>query len=46
MRGNSSPGLWLLVGVLLITLFVLVPWLIGHPGPGPRSAATGDMRFK
>jgi hypothetical protein len=32
MRGNSSTDLWFVVGVLLITLCVLVPWLISRPG--------------
>jgi hypothetical protein len=31
LRQNSSPEFWILMVVLLFTLFVVVPWLIRHP---------------
>ena len=31
MRGNWSAELWLFVILILVALFVLVPWLIRHP---------------
>jgi hypothetical protein len=31
LRGNSSPGMWIFLGVVAAALFVLMPWLIKHP---------------
>jgi hypothetical protein len=31
LRGNWSIEVWIVIGVLLITLFVVVPLLIRHP---------------
>jgi len=31
LRGNSSPGMWIFLGVVAVALFVLMPWLIKHP---------------
>jgi hypothetical protein len=30
LRGNWTPELWIVVVVLLFTLFVVVPWMIRH----------------
>jgi len=31
LRGNSSPGMWIFLGIVAVALFALMPWLIGHP---------------
>jgi hypothetical protein len=30
-RNNWAVELWILVAVILFTLFVVVPWLVRHP---------------
>jgi hypothetical protein len=30
-RGNWAIEVWVLVAVILFTLFVVVPWLVRHP---------------
>ena len=31
LRGNGSAGMWLVLGVVVIALFGLMPWLMRHP---------------
>ena len=31
LRGNWSVEVWILIGIIVVALFVLVPWLIKHP---------------
>jgi hypothetical protein len=31
MRGNSSWGLWALVGWVAFVLFVILPWIASQP---------------
>jgi hypothetical protein len=33
LRGNWNNELWIVVVVLLFTLFVIVPWMIRHAPP-------------
>ena len=40
MQGNWSLGLWVLVMVVLLALFVGVPWLMRHPPPAESPHAT------
>jgi hypothetical protein len=35
LGGNWSIEVWIFIGIVLLALFVMVPWLISHP---PREA--------
>jgi len=35
LRGNWSIEVWIFIGIILIALFVMVPWLISHPPHEP-----------
>ena len=40
LRGNWSIEVWLLIGLILLALFVLVPWLVRHPPSESPARAT------
>ena len=40
-RGNWSLELWIVLAVMLFTLFVVVPWIVRHPPSDHHHVQTG-----
>jgi hypothetical protein len=39
LRGNMSREVWIFVALLLVLLFIAIPWLIRHPSAATRTIA-------